>query len=766
MFLALASYGAVHAATFVVDRTDDVVSATACTDATPEDCSLRGAIRAANATLGRDTIVVPAGTYALTIPGAGDDAAASGDLDITDNLTLAGAGASTTTIAGAAGDRVLHVDPNGAGIDVSISGVTVQGGATVVISFVNPAGAGILLGTHQTLGSPTPSGRLTVSDSRIQGNASAGGGGGIANNAGSLTLIRTTVANNSAANGGGVANGDLGRLTLIDSTVAGNSAAGSGGGITSGAFDLGIGSTSVALTGSTVSGNTASGQGGGIARFRGTLAVSNSTISGNTAGDGGGLFNNSGDQSSNVLASSTIAGNRGTGFQTFGGSGGGVSNGGNLAIRNTLLAGNTVNGVGSDCLGTFTSSGYNLIEAPSPNFQGISLCAVVGDATGNLIGQAPRIGPLANNGGFTATHALLGDSPAIDGGNPSPPGSGGDACPVTEQRGFVRPQGPRCDIGAAEFLGGFAASSIVPNRAGNGGPVLVNVFGHGLGPGAGVRLVRGTSEIVGNPASVAAGGTFVTASFDLNAAQIGAWDVIVANPDGAMSTLAGAFSVESARSPALWVDVLGPGVLRAGRRSTGKYFVRFGNRGNVDALGVPLGLAFSPDLSYALRFKVLSPPARAGQVLSGDDWRRVEIDTAPVATGATFINIPLLLPVVPAGFAGVLELTLTSPASSAAGSESSLVAFVDTPYGNGDTSPWLPGMVAGAMGYVKRAFDVTVPDTLRPELEQYALAQLSQTIADGRIAAVAGAGSDLPVYSLTQLQSDLAYYALARTLRP
>ena len=86
----------VKAATFTVNSTGDA------TDANPGDgvaetapdngvCTLRAAIQEANALAGADTINLPAGTYTLSIAGANEDAAATGDLDITDNLTITGA---------------------------------------------------------------------------------------------------------------------------------------------------------------------------------------------------------------------------------------------------------------------------------------------------------------------------------------------------------------------------------------------------------------------------------------------------------------------------------------------------------------------------------------------------------------------------------------------------------------------------------------------------------------------------------------------------
>src|SRR6185503_19929689 len=106
--------------TFDVDRTDDNAAATACTIA-PNDCSLRGAIIAANANAGADPIVInlqAATTYNLTLSNASqENAAATGDLDITTSLhsvTVAGGGPLTVVDAsglssGNARDRVFHV---------------------------------------------------------------------------------------------------------------------------------------------------------------------------------------------------------------------------------------------------------------------------------------------------------------------------------------------------------------------------------------------------------------------------------------------------------------------------------------------------------------------------------------------------------------------------------------------------------------------------------------------------------------------------------
>ena len=102
-----------------VDSTIDTVDSNPgdgfCTDAQGE-CTLRAAIMEANNLVDPDVIVLPAGTYTLTIGGSGENQAMTGDLDITSKLTIVGAGRDLTTIDGNKGvvnDYVFHAHTGG-----------------------------------------------------------------------------------------------------------------------------------------------------------------------------------------------------------------------------------------------------------------------------------------------------------------------------------------------------------------------------------------------------------------------------------------------------------------------------------------------------------------------------------------------------------------------------------------------------------------------------------------------------------------------------
>jgi hypothetical protein len=309
---------------------------------------------------------------------------------------------------------------------------------------------------------------LTLNETAITANAAGdameydGGSGGGIFNAGNLVVTSSTLTGNRAGysdeenggNGGAVAN--VASAEFVDSTVA-NNAAGMGdsyGGDGGGVFNSGT----VTFTRCTISGNaagdgTGGGSGGGLAnRDAGALRLVNSTVSGNQAGggdqsgDGGGIFN----AGTVMLASCTISGNTGGqgGDGISNGKGGGIAGSGPLtALKNTLVAENTIIDenwapIAGDCDGLLTSQDYNLI-------QDLSNCTVTGDV---ITGLDPHLGPLQSNGGPTETQALFPGSPAIDAGNPSGCTDADGNALTTDQRGAPRSVSgdDRCDIGAYE----------------------------------------------------------------------------------------------------------------------------------------------------------------------------------------------------------------------------------------------------------------------------------------------------------------------------
>ena len=129
-------------------------------------------------------------------------------------------------------------------------------------------------------------------------------------------------------------------------------------------------------------------------------------------------------------------------------------------VRNTIVAGNSLgpaagnDGPDCDTNDVIGSQGHNLVRDPT-DCDGLT-------GPGDITGQDPNLGPLADNGGPTPTHALLAGSPAIDKGDPAPPGLRRDLL-----RGH-RPAGrPRnCDIGAYELV---VCLDAVVNRVGTAG---------------------------------------------------------------------------------------------------------------------------------------------------------------------------------------------------------------------------------------------------------------------------------------------------------
>lgn len=220
--------------------------------------TLRAAVMESNASFGSDVVQLSAGTYQLSLDGHFEDAAFFGDLDVTGNLTIIGAGADATFIDGGALDRIFHVLP---GASLTLEGVTLRNGES-----------------HDG-GAIFNEGNLTVVDSNVANNVAFNQGGGIYNDTtGTTTLLRSGIALNSAGSrGGGVFSS--GTLDALNTTFSTNDSVSRGGGI----FNEGL----ATLTNVTIANNTAGSRGGGLATLTGGIAarIANSLIATNRAGN-------------------------------------------------------------------------------------------------------------------------------------------------------------------------------------------------------------------------------------------------------------------------------------------------------------------------------------------------------------------------------------------------------------------------------------------------------------------------------------------------
>ena len=465
--LAVSIPSAVGAATFTVDRIDDDPALFICEQNTAFDCTLRGAIIAANLSPGPDTVVVPSSTYELTVVGTFEDAAVSGDLDLLGEVVIEGAeplpsivdAGGTTGI----GDRVFHVHP---GANVTFSKITIQGGNLGTFECDIGCGGGI-----------STSGLTTLLDSTIQGNNALQGGG--VRNDGTMTIRRSMIIDNGVGGsstefGGGISN--TGALDISHTIISGNRAAfdlSSGGGL-----HQDFASAVTTIWNSEITDNYALSVGGGVFNKVGTLTLKYSTVSGNTTespGKGAGVWN----ASTAEIINSTLSGNDfelpglGEGGNIYNETGGSLdllhatladsfsfggvalSNRGSAFVANTILqsgntsapcAGDPVTSLGGNIESTDSAGGNNLADSCGLDQPGDQVEVELAEL---------NLSPLADNGGPTQTRALLPGSFAIDSGISS-------ECAFLDQRGWGRVDGS-CDVGAFEvgadpnliFLDGF-----------------------------------------------------------------------------------------------------------------------------------------------------------------------------------------------------------------------------------------------------------------------------------------------------------------------
>ncbi len=372
--------GASPGRTFTVTTTSDTTDADPgngrCADSAGR-CSLRAAVMEADALTGTTTIALARrATYPLTLTGSGTDTAASGDLDITRDVTIAGnlvvnqtrtysnsaarAGGNIETVAG-----TVDVDGgllwtgaagpmpgNGGAIHTSGAGDVEVRGVSVAANTATNEGGGLW---------SSAVGTMRVEDSDLVGNSADGtmadsGGGGLFNQGnadgtggGTLTVTGSTVwantATNGSASGGGILN-ETGTLSVTDTTIIGNSSARAGGGIEVVGGTTGLAGTTT-LSGVRLLDNDTGampGNGGGLhLGGAGTVTIDASRVEDSSAANGGGGLWNSPSGIMTVTGTSIVGNTVGV-----------TGNGANVFQKGPVTT------------GVFTVDGQLIAEGPNP----------------------------------------------------------------------------------------------------------------------------------------------------------------------------------------------------------------------------------------------------------------------------------------------------------------------------------------------------------------------------------------------------------------
>ncbi len=382
---------------------------------------------------------------------------------------------------------------------LSVEGVTLERNGTLDVGN-HPGGGGL----HVRRGSATT---VSVSNSVIRDNRNWGNAGGIeirapqtgyfANASISNTIVENNATLTDGANGrgfgGGIAASGNTNLTVTGSRVAGNAAYSGGGIFFANSNSINNQFPTLTIADSTISNNRSTIEAGGVTQRSGQTQFQRTTIAQNTGAVGGFLATSLGGQISNT----TISGNTGG---TYGGAsltsrnplsivnttvtenqgatlGGIYSTGASVQFLNSIVAQNrqvsSLGMVESDFAGSIRSLGRNILGEVSNVTITSDRVTGPGPHSTDIFGSVSSpanamLGPLANNGGLTFTHALLPGSPAINGGTSTGP----IAIPGSDQRGFAR--AGLTDIGAFENQApvGIADSATTDEDT----PVTINVL--------------------------------------------------------------------------------------------------------------------------------------------------------------------------------------------------------------------------------------------------------------------------------------------------
>ena len=439
--------------------------------------SLRAAITAANAAAGADTITFdPAVTGTITLT--------SGEIAITDSVTISGPGMGALEISGNDASRIFNVSGTA---DVTVAGLGLAHGNASNASAVYAGQTGSITfdrvdihDNHATGGWGAlylrNTGAVTITNSKVRANTANNGNSVSAiytrRNTTSVTISGTSVTGNVGT--GSVLNlYSVGDISIVDSTVADNSTTNTN--ANSPTMFLYSSAGNVIFRNTTVSGNSAAGNRAdrSLIFSIGPLKVQNSTITANTGMNAIRILSNS------EIDQSTVTGN--SGHELWLGSG--ISG----ATRTLTVSGSIISDSAADDFIT-TNAGVLTVNSNHSIIGGRGANVNLVDAGGTLTGVTDLgLGALADNGGPTRTMKPLPGSPAIDAG-PNPvatfPGNQFDQ----RGAGYPRVSGGVVDIGAVEVQAAPTVTAITPPSGPLAGGTTITLNGTGFGPGMTVTI--------------------------------------------------------------------------------------------------------------------------------------------------------------------------------------------------------------------------------------------------------------------------------------
>ncbi|MEO0684833.1 MAG: hypothetical protein AAFY76_07230, partial [Cyanobacteria bacterium J06649_11] len=217
--------------------------------------------------------------------------------------------------------------------------------------------------------------------------------------------------------------------------------------------------------------------------------------------------------------------------------------------------------------------------------------------------------------------------------------------------------------------------SYFPRIGANRGDIRLTFQGYGFNTLTDVRLQHPALATILPDTILLDSPTQLVAIFDLRGKDTAHYDISLSNLSGGVDIhIQKGFKIISGSKPIISTEIIGRGFIRSGRET--KYTLVCRNDGDVDAVGVPIWLAASPDLSISFDFNFISDTI--------PEYAFVNVDSL----FGTFTNLNVwsfMIPYIEAN--STLELSINIKKDSLGSFK--ILSWGSTPYYQSPLNPWV-----------------------------------------------------------------------------